>query len=297
MAEIQYKQGDVVYREGDRGEVFYRVLEGAVDVVVDWGKDSATTLTTLLPGQFFGEMSAMGGYRRSATVVAAADDTKLMELNKKDMDAMFRENPDTILDLMKYLGGRIRTLSHDTEQARNVLEEMKASDGKPCSESFRDKARQVVLYYHSPDRQMKKPSVEAKEEKAHPEGLSGRVSAYSAGTILYKEGEPGRCMYDIHWGRVGIFSAYGTSDQRKLTELSVNQFFGEMGMLCGDPRSATAVILDNDTTVESIYPEDMRELFEKNPPKVWMVFEHIALRLRHLTDEYAGICREICERQ
>lgn len=123
------------------------------------------------------------------------------------------------------------------------------------------------------------------------------MKAYDAGTMIYREGEPGEYMYGVEWGRVGIYSAYGTGDEQKLTEISARQFFGEMGMLCGEPRSATAVVLDDGTTLERISRGDMQALFTKNPARVWMVFEHIAMRLRTLTDEYAKVCREICDLQ
>ena len=46
----------------------------------------------------------------------------------------------------------------------------------------------------------------------------------------------------------------------------------------------------------TILPEDLKELFSKNPPKVLMIVEHLALRLRHLTNDYAAVCRQICEK-
>ena len=64
-------------------------------------------------------------------------------------------------------------------------------------------------------------------------------------------------------------------------------------MIDGEPRSATAVTLEADTTVEVISPEDLQEMFEKNPAKVWMIFEHLAGRLRSLTRDYAGVCEEL----
>ncbi len=297
MAEICYQKGEIVYRAGDRGDCFYQVLEGSVDVVLNWDKERSTTLTSLQPGQFFGEMSALGGYPRSATVVAAADGTRLMELTEKDMNHYFSEKPETILSLMQYLGDRIRTLSGDYQQACAVLEEMKAVNAKPANDTYLDKFKRAVTYYFGTGRPKNRPSLEALSARNEHQGtLEERVFSFREGSVLYREGEPGRCMYCVQWGRVGIYSNYGTNDQRKLTELSVNEFFGEMGMLNNEPRSATAVILEEGTTLETIYLEDLQELFRKNPLKVWMVLEHIGMRLRHLTEDYAKVCREICER-
>ncbi len=294
MAERTYGKNEIVYREGESGDTFFRVLEGAVRIVTDLGMESEKTLTVLTPGMFFGELSAAAGYPRSATAAAGEEGAKLLELGDSDLDKYFREQPEMILDLMRYLGSRIRSLSAECEEARSFLEKLDSGDAKPRTPSFMDRIRRVAAL-HAKDR----PSMEARSapKAASPAGSTlSRVTAYPAGTVLYREGETAECMYCIHWGRVGIFSGYGTDEKRKLTELSVNQFFGEMGMLCGDPRSATAVILEDDTALEAIFERDIEDMFRENPSRVWMILEHIGLRLRRLTAEYTDVCRRICEK-
>ena len=100
-------------------------------------------------------------------------------------------------------------------------------------------------------------------------------------------------MYDIHFGRIGIYTGYGTPEEKLLTELFANKFFGEMGMIDGEPRSATAVVMADNTTLETIYPEDLEELIETNPLKVDMILQHLSGRLRHLTADYADACEEV----
>ena len=68
-----------------------------------------------------------------------------------------------------------------------------------------------------------------------------------------------------------------------------------MGMISKEPRSATAVAIDDQTTLEIIYPEDLTELFEKNPPKFGMIIEHLSSRLRKLTDKYLAACSLVYE--
>lgn len=86
MEAVSYRLGDVIYRKGEHGELFYRVLEGSVRVVIDCGKDTEKTLTALTAGDFFGELSAVGGYPRSATVIAAEDGTRLLPLTAAGME-------------------------------------------------------------------------------------------------------------------------------------------------------------------------------------------------------------------
>ena len=43
---------------------------------------------------------------------------------------------------------------------------------------------------------------------------------FKSGQIIFKQGDSEACMYDIQRGRVGIYSAYGTPDEKQIAELS-----------------------------------------------------------------------------
>ncbi|MGC3974544.1 MAG: mechanosensitive ion channel [Nitrospira sp.] len=64
-----YLPGERVVRQGDPGEVLYVIVSGSADVRLEQG-GLTTTVSTLEPGKFFGEMSLLTGEPRSATVVA-----------------------------------------------------------------------------------------------------------------------------------------------------------------------------------------------------------------------------------
>ena len=64
---------------------------------------------------------------------------------------------------------------------------------------------------------------------------------YPVGTVLFREGEPGDVMYVIQAGEIEIRRKMGEID-RVLAVLPAGEFFGEMALLTGRPRSATAVV-------------------------------------------------------
>jgi len=64
---------------------------------------------------------------------------------------------------------------------------------------------------------------------------------YAAGAVLFEEGQPGDYMYVVQDGEVEIRRQVGESD-RVLAVLPPGEFFGEMAILNGRPRSATAVV-------------------------------------------------------
>jgi CRP-like cAMP-binding protein len=70
--ERRYGTGDIIVRKGDRAPAFYLILEGTVNV-----KSEGRTLSTLGPGQFFGEMSILDNQLRTADVCVS-------QLNQQD---------------------------------------------------------------------------------------------------------------------------------------------------------------------------------------------------------------------
>jgi CRP/FNR family transcriptional regulator, cyclic AMP receptor protein len=64
---------------------------------------------------------------------------------------------------------------------------------------------------------------------------------FEAGTVLFEEGQPGDYMYVVQHGEVEIRRQVGETE-RVLAVLPPGEFFGEMAILNGRPRSATAVV-------------------------------------------------------
>lgn len=67
---------------------------------------------------------------------------------------------------------------------------------------------------------------------------------FSAGTILFREGEEGEKMYVIHTGTVRITKTI-RGKEKLLADLGQGEFLGEMAILNDKPRSATATVLED----------------------------------------------------
>lgn len=295
MTEKQYKKDEVIIREGDYGESFFQLVSGTAGVMTGEGKPEEQTIAVLQPGDYFGEMAVLEGYSRSATVKALEDGTIAIEIPGEDLNAYFDAQPDRIMALMRHLSSRIRQLTDDYDEVTAELESIGAGKDAGQNEGLLDRIRRFL---QSADHAVQKPVTERTLrliDEGHANGYARRVNTFPKGTVIFREGDEANCMFDIHWGSVGIYTGYGTPGQKLLTELTANRFFGEMGMIDGEPRSATAVTLEEDTTLETIYPEDLEALFRKNPPKVDMILRHLSFRLRRLTEDYTAACRKLAE--
>ena len=64
---------------------------------------------------------------------------------------------------------------------------------------------------------------------------------FAAGPVLFEEGQPGDFMYVVQRGEGEIRRPVGETE-RVIAVLPTGEFFGEMAILNGRPRSATAVV-------------------------------------------------------
>lgn len=105
MDEQRFMEGASVVRQGEPGDTFYVIVEGEAKVKDGKGR----TLSRLIPGDFFGEISLMDGGPRTATVVA---DTKLttLALSRRDFGALLRSEPHVTVGLLKHAAALLRRL-------------------------------------------------------------------------------------------------------------------------------------------------------------------------------------------
>lgn len=120
------------------------------------------------------------------------------------------------------------------------------------------------------------------------------LKTFTRGTIIFRQGDEGDCMYDIQQGKVGIFADYGGPNEKKLADLMADQIFGEMGLLDGAPRSATAVALE-DTVLYVIDEEEFYSYFEERPAKILFLMQQMCNRLRRTSKDYLEACRTVYE--
>jgi uncharacterized membrane protein len=104
-----------------------------------------------------------------------------------------------------------------------------------------------------------------------------------AGAILFRAGDQGDAMYLIERGKVRIYVQAKDGHEVTLTELYRGDFFGEMALLDGKPRSADARVTE-DARLAVLSREHFLSFMQSNPNVALEMLTALANRLRH-TDE------------
>ena len=107
-----YPRGSTLFRQGDPGDEFVIILEGAVKVDLLTPEGKELTLTMLKAFQFFGELALFDDMPRSASV-SALEETRVMALGKEDFHRMLDQHPRMFFPILKHLTRRLRVLTED----------------------------------------------------------------------------------------------------------------------------------------------------------------------------------------
>jgi serine phosphatase RsbU (regulator of sigma subunit) len=88
---------------------------------------------------------------------------------------------------------------------------------------------------------------------------------YPTNTVLCKEGDPADRFYVITKGRVAVTrDLEGTDEDFVLGFLGTGEYFGEMGLITGEPRAATVTTIV-ETDVLEVLQKDFDEIFSSSP--------------------------------
>ncbi len=121
-----YPAGQVLFRDGDEGDVMYVIQSGRVRIYTEV-RDREKQLGILGPGDFFGEMAILNKKPRTATA-AIFEDAKLLVIDPQTFGAMIVSNTEIAVRLIRKLARRLDSantlidlLMHRDPKARVIL--------------------------------------------------------------------------------------------------------------------------------------------------------------------------------
>ena len=114
---VEYKKGDLVYREGDPADCFYAIVSGRVKVFT-MQEQLEKVFAYLYEGDYFGELSLLTGEPHSVNVVVM-NDSLLLRVEKESFTKIIEHYPQVTVQLSRLLGNRLRQKDREGEKIKH----------------------------------------------------------------------------------------------------------------------------------------------------------------------------------
>jgi CRP-like cAMP-binding protein len=106
---------------------------------------------------------------------------------------------------------------------------------------------------------------------------------FARGEVIFHRGDPGNALYVLHSGRVRIELPTEDGPPVILRVLDPGEFFGELALCDGKPRSASVVAMEPGATL-ALYREDFQEFLRIAPHAAIHMLAVLSERLRETSE-------------
>jgi len=110
-----------------------------------------------------------------------------------------------------------------------------------------------------------------------------RRRSFRRGTMIFHKDQMGDALYIVEAGRVRIFRPEEGGKELDIDQKGPGDVFGEMALLDGQPRSASADAVE-DTVAYTLSREEFQRAVAASPPLAAAVLAMLSRTLRHLMD-------------
>jgi CRP-like cAMP-binding protein len=114
--ERVYKAGTTIFREGDRADGMYLVLEGAALIIRKTSTGEERTVAIVSEGQSFGELGLLVDRPRQATV-AAGTELRVLKITQSVLELLHKSAPDMAFMMYQVLA---RSLAEQLLRTREM---------------------------------------------------------------------------------------------------------------------------------------------------------------------------------
>jgi serine phosphatase RsbU (regulator of sigma subunit) len=115
--------GTVLFQEGERGDRFFIILQGELEVFKAMGKGEDTVISIRKPGDFVGEMSMLMRDGLRTASVRTRTDVEVLGLSHEDLDSLLARRPSLAFEMIRELSLRLR--DSNNAQIRDLEEKNK----------------------------------------------------------------------------------------------------------------------------------------------------------------------------
>lgn len=318
---VQFTAGSYIILEGEKKATnFYIIREGKVRLKRDRPVANEKFSESLGPGDFFGVIGAMSHYPQIESAIAITD-VILISVPNNHFGDLIQKNSPIAMKIIRYFIVKLRQFGFSTKAPQRVLSAEAAEEedldklfetgeyyfGEGHTESatycyqsylkylpkgpFSSKARERLM---SLDKPFELPKVDS----------TNRM--YNTGEILFLEGEPGHELFILQAGRVKIVRMVG-GQEVLLNIMKVGDIFGEMALIDNQPRSASAIALDqvdvlaiskkNFESMVRTQPQLMSRIITILSERIWNAYKQLAnAQISDMNDRISDMLLTLAEK-
>ena len=299
-----YARGQTLFQQGAYGDTMFVIQSGAVELTrSENGRE--IVLAVMERGDFFGEMTLIDSGPRSATA-KTVQTSRLLQISRNSLLEHASRDPSIMINLMAAMCMRIektnsllQSIIYEDEFLRGLTSLSKDPAGASLEQQrdgFQDSDKAVNESLEDDSNGWTRR--ESDVSSWHPLfDNSDLFSECKAGQTIFCQGDPGEKMYLILKGEVEICQQ-SDGDRFRLAVLRENDFFGEMALITGSPRSSTVLAL-TDVKLVSIGREEFLAMMRSRPEMGLYIIESLIARLRstntaiHDPSRCADVIRQI----
>ncbi len=106
------------------------------------------------------------------------------------------------------------------------------------------------------------------------------LRTFQKGDIVFEDGATGAEMFILHSGKVRLLKKTTGGEEKTLAVLGPGEFFGEMSLIDGSPRSTSAVAEDAGTGLIALDMTKFKYLIQQHPQFSFTIMGKLCQRLR-----------------
>lgn len=114
LKRIDLPEESFLFNEGDKGDSFYIILNGQVEIIKALNTENERVLAIRAQGDFLGEMGLLIREGRRTASVRSRTPVQLLEINHIDFDSLLKEWPSLALDMLREVSNRLRESQNKT---------------------------------------------------------------------------------------------------------------------------------------------------------------------------------------
>ena len=229
-----FSRGATLFREGATGDFCYLILSGRVEIFRMQGSEKLR-LGEMAEGGVVGEMALIDPAPRSATVVAV-EPTSGRRINAAALERALASSPPLARYLLQSFIRNIRHAGGISMPA--AAPEIVTGDMMAAMIQSEHHAMRVL------DRKV-----------------------YQTGEAIFRAGQPGYNLYLVQSGRIELQREAVDGTVEKLRSVGPGEVFGELALLTGEPRRASAVAAEG-SVCETISATQFQAILNACPPVV-----------------------------